>query len=112
MSPLLIFAVAILAALVYVCIRTYRFIKHAEKQRAEVAVDAYGTDVYTWSDLALSGPPTEGAKALEVATDPIVLRRRRRDAIRFASPPLTVLSTGEARVATRKVEHVMHARFR
>ena len=92
-----------------VCIRTYRLIKYAEKQRAEVSVDAYGTDVYTWSDLALSGPPTEGAKALELATDPIVRSRRRRDAIRFASPPLTVLSTGEARVATRKVERSMSA---
>ena len=74
-----------------------------------MSVDAYGTDVYTWSDLALSGPPTEGVKALELATDPIVRRRRRRDAIRFASPPLTVLSTGEARVATRKVERSMFA---
>ena len=116
MSPLLIIAVAVLSALVYVCIRTYRLIKHAEKQRAVVAIDAYGTDVYIRSDLALSGPPTEGANAFELATNPIEHRRnptnptnpsvaaiRTRDADWFASPPLTVLSTGEARVATSKV---------
>jgi len=120
LSPLLIIAVAVLSALVYVCIRTYRLIKHAKEQRAEVAVDAYGTDVYIRSDLALSGPPTEGANAFELATNPIEHRRnptnptnpsvaaiRTRDADWFASPPLTVLSTGEARVATSKVEHAM-----
>ena len=74
--------------------------------------------LFGWNRMALSGPPSLSSVAAEAPTDDGTTEHQRTqvDANRFASPPLVVLATGDARVAFIKslrqcfmLHSVMHA---
>ena len=75
-----------------------------EAEREARITNAPPVPLIRWGHgMTLSGPPVSSVTA-EVQTDddPMEHRRTQVDNNRFASPPLAVLATGEARVATIK----------
>ena len=125
--PLLVCIATSLLALAFLChrCRAKRRVRRAERLRAEAehkraalaeeAVGAYATDAYQWDDFVLSGLPlsshAEGTRLVEcynhrsLLDSAPLLDSKAMLSIglppdRFASPPLAVLATGEARVAT------------
>ena len=81
---------------------------HQDAADTREAAGTYGLDVYSWEDIALGGLPggsLEGGGPIErYASCGLLDRAPMLDAgvHQFASPPLAVLATSEARVATHK----------
>ena len=92
------------ACLFFVCHSCYNVSRSSSARASAEPAKAPPVPLIRWGHgMTLSGPPVSSVTA-EVQTDddPMEHRRTQVDNNRFASPPLAVLATGEARVATIK----------